>query len=514
MRIPRVKEVKPTLSYGGTLSLGDAQKYDATINIDIQRYPCTMQAKPPSASSFVNRTDLAGTQSTTTMPGEDYLMDEGLAAVRHQRVYQVDDPDEPGQKMNVEPDELERGYEYGRTAVHISESDANVVNIETTPGLELLGFLDASKFDRYLPMSRSNYIIPQPHNVKAKLALSSFINALWEADCYAVARLVTKENKPPLVVLLVPRIEPELEVLVEVELPFEEDLRRYKFPPLDKKLTVSGKTITEHKDLPSDDLMQSMSDYVDSMDLSTFDRDEEGEPAEYAKLEDTYSPILHRVNQVIRWRVVNTDPTLPLPGPPEILTKYANPPAELLSQASTELSALIKASDVKKVPPKVKGRGKRSRADREKPLSGLDVNALLSGNTTISKRPKIDASNLVPSFKQTLATTDDIDAIQDAANAMGEEIRNLVRNSVADAAYGRALEAMRVMREEITELEEPEIWNSFVADLKRELLAGELGGDRREMWWKVRNLKYGLVDRKSCFASGVSEEQAVEFYRK
>ncbi|CAI6333823.1 unnamed protein product [Periconia digitata] len=509
LQIPRIKEVRATPSYRGTLSLGDAKTYDATINIDVERYPCTMIAKPPTASTFAHRSEAVGTQSSATVIGEDHAMDGELSEVRHQRTYQIDDPDDPSKKMNVEPDELERGYEYGRTAVHISESDANVVNLETSPGLELLGFLDASKFDRYLAMSRSNYILPQKSNVQAKLALSSFIHALWEAECYGVARLVTKENKPPLVVLLVPRIEPDLEALVEVELPFEEDMRRYKFPPLDKKLTVSGKTITEHKDLPNKDLMQSMSDYVDAMDLSTFDRDDEGEPAEYAKPEDAFSPVLHRVQQMIRWRATHTDPTVPLPDPPEILTKYSNPPAELVQQTANQLAALTKAADVKKVPPKAKGRGKRSRADREKPLSGLDVDEIL-GN---QKRIKIDSTNLIPSFKQTLAVIDDLDAIQDAADSMGAEIRKLISNSVAESAYGRALEAMRVMRDEMTELEEPEIWNVFVASLKKDLLAGQLGGDRRELWWKIRGNKYGLVDRKKCFASAVSEEEAAQFYR-
>ncbi|KAF2635688.1 SPOC domain-like protein [Massarina eburnea CBS 473.64] len=511
LQIPRIKETRPTPSYRGTLTLGDAVNYQSTLTIDVERYPCTMVAKPPSASSFAARSDLAGsgTQSTGTVMGDEYPMDGQLSAVRNQRVHQVDNPDDPGQKMNVESDELERGFEYGRTAVHISESDANVVNIETTPGLELVGFIYADQFDRYLAMSRSNHIVPQRSNPQAKLALSSFIMALYEAEYYAVARLVTKENKPPLIVLLVPRIELDTEALIEVELPFEEDMRRYKFPPLDKKLTVSGKAITEHKDLPNDELIQSMSDYVDAMDLSTFGRDDEGEPTEYAKPEDTYSPLLHRVSQIIRWRATHSDPTLPLPGPPQILTKYSHPPAELLQNAEDQLAALATAADVKKVPPKTKGRGKRSRADAEKPLSGLDVDALL-GNP---KRVKIDATNLIPSFKRAINATDDLDAIQEAADAMAAAIRKLVKNSVGDSAYGRALEAMRVMRDEMTEMEEPEMWNSFVRVLKKELLGGELGGDRREMWWKVRGSRYGLVDRKKCFASGVTEDEAREFYK-
>lgn len=511
--IPRIKETRPTHSYKGTLTLGDSQTYDATFTVDVERYPCTMVAKPPTASSFVVRTDLGGlgdTQSSHTVVGDENIpMDGQLSAVRNQRVYQVDNPEEPGEKMNVEPDDLERGFEYGRTAVHISESDANVVRLENDPSLQVVGFIQAEKFERFLPMSRTNFIVPQKTNVQDQLALSSLIHALYEAECYAVARLVVKQDKAPILVVLVPQITPSYEALVEAELPFEEDMRRYKFPPLDKKLTISGKTINEHKDLPNAELTQAMSDYVDAMDLSEFDKDDEGDPTEYAKIEDSYSPLLHRVNQIIRWRATHSDPSLPLPDPPQILTRFSAPPSDLLQQAESQLAALTKVAYVKKVPPKTKGRGKRSRADRDKPLSGLDIDALL-GNP---KRIKIDPNNLVPSFKQALAATDDLDAIQEAADAMAAQIRTLVRNSVGDSAYGRALEALRVMREELIELEEPEIWNVFAREFKSELLDGKLGGDRREMWWKVRGSRYGLIDRKTCFASDVTEETAVQFLR-
>jgi len=61
-----------------------------------------------------------------------------------------------------------------------------------------------------------------------------------------------------------------------VPLPFAEDVRSYQFPPLDKVLTVTGSIIKEHRLLPSDDLKQAMSDFVDAMDLSGFDVDEDG----------------------------------------------------------------------------------------------------------------------------------------------------------------------------------------------------------------------------------------------
>ncbi|KAL6709336.1 ATP-dependent DNA helicase yku80 [Coniothyrium glycines] len=512
LHIPRLKETRPVTGFKGQLTLGDSNHYDATITIDVERYPCTMLAKPPTASSFVVRTDHGSVpgpsaQSSGTIIGEEHAMSD-LSAVRNQRVYQVENLEEPGMKKNVEMDDLERGYEYGRTAVHISESDMNVVKLETEQSLQLVGFVKAEEFERYLPMSRSYFIVPQKANQQSQLALSSFIHALYESECYAVARIVTKELKPPLLILLVPRIELDWETLVDVELPFEEDMRRYKFPPLDRKITVSGKTITEHKDLPTKELDDAMSNFVDAMDLSTFDRDEDGNEDEYAKPEDTFAPLVHRINHVIRWRATHPDPTLPIPEPPEILLKYSRPPASLLSHATPHLTALQKTANVKKVPPKVKGRGKRQRTDRDKPLSGLDVDALL-GNP---QRTKIDPTNLIPSFKQALATTDDLDAIQEAADGISAEIRTLIRNSVGDSAYARALEAIRVLRDEITELEEPDIYNTFIRGLKADLLDGKLNGNRKDMWWRIRGSRYGLVDQKRSLVSEVTEEEAKQFY--
>lgn len=123
-------------------------------------------------------------------------------------------------------------------------------------------------------LSPTNIIIAQRANDTASLALSAFIHALFELGCYAVARLAVKENKPPVMVLLAPSIEPDYECLHEVQLPFAEDVRTYQFPPLDKVITVSGKVITEHRNLPNDDLLNAMSKYVDSMEL--VDHDEEG----------------------------------------------------------------------------------------------------------------------------------------------------------------------------------------------------------------------------------------------
>ena len=127
-----------------------------------------------------------------------------------------------------------------------------------------------------MTIKKSSAIIANKTNDKASMALSSLIHALYELESCAVARFVPKDGKDPLLLLLAPSIEPGFECLVDVELPFAEDIRQYKFPPLDKVVTVAGKNLFQHRNLPSDDLMDAMGKYVDSMDLSTFGRDNGG----------------------------------------------------------------------------------------------------------------------------------------------------------------------------------------------------------------------------------------------
>jgi len=110
-----------------------------------------------------------------------------------------------------------------------------------------------------------------------EIALSALINALYDTESYAVARLVAKDGKDPQIVLLMPESDVDFECLYDVPLPFAEDLRHYQFPPLDKVVTLSGQTLTKHRLLPSDELEQAMSDYVDAMDLSSYNVGEDDE---------------------------------------------------------------------------------------------------------------------------------------------------------------------------------------------------------------------------------------------
>lgn len=63
-------------------------------------------------------------------------------------------------------------------------------------------------------------------------------------------------------------------------------------------------------------------------------------------MSETYSPVLHRIDQAVRWRAVHPDE--PIPPPHEILVKYSQPPEELVIGAKRKLEELVSAADVKK----------------------------------------------------------------------------------------------------------------------------------------------------------------------
>lgn len=107
-----------------------------------------------------------------------------------------------------------------------------------------------------------------------------------------------------------------------------------------------------------------------------------------------------------------------------------------------------------------------------------------------------------------LSRAESVDTIQDAVKQMAAIIETQIKHSLGDANYDRVVEGLGTMREELVEYEEPALYNEFLRALKGKILGEELGGDRRELWWRVRKSKLGLIDRVASEQSEVSEEEA------
>ena len=143
---PRIKSARPFKTYDGPLNLGDPEKYDSALSINVERYFMTKLARQTTASTVVLKSDTGGpSQSTATVDGDTEMTGANFSAVANQRTYKVEDPDAPGGKVDVMKEDLARGYEHGRTAVAISESEHNITQLETTKSFSIIGFIPFSK---------------------------------------------------------------------------------------------------------------------------------------------------------------------------------------------------------------------------------------------------------------------------------------------------------------------------------------------------------------------------------
>lgn len=283
---------------------------------------------------------------------------------------------------------------------------------------------------------------------------------------------------------------------MDVQLPFAEDIRQYKFAPLDIIKTATGRLMNRHRFIPSEDLQEAMNDYVDAMDVMNLEGLNDPSVT-FAQPDDIFSPLLHRVHQVIRARATAPDEnTLPDINP--VLVSYSTIPAIL--EGEEELARLKQVADVHLVPAKAKGR----KIGREKPLSGLDVTKLLEERT---KAQRIHRDNPVPEFRQMIRSVQREQEIQPLVKQMGDIIKATIQESVADLQYPQAVECLKVLRDECLDLDVFEFYDTFIRELKT-----FLEGDRRDFWSRVRKEKLGLVLPSEDERSTVTPEDSSKFY--
>lgn len=134
-------------------------------------------------------------------------------------------------------------------------------------------------------------------------------------------------------------------------------------------------------------------------------------------------------------------------------------------------------------------------------------------------RDKISKDNAISEFKQMLANADGSDnagLLRDAAKQMDNIIRELIQERLDRSNGGklmddRVVENIRVMRNEMIDYEDPKSYNNFIRALKKDMLNGSLGEDRRDLWLKIKWAKLGLIDNEVEEKSDVSVAEAAEF---
>lgn len=142
MATPRIKTVRPVTTFKGILSIGNADTFTNAVQINVERYPKTKQAKAPAATKFSLAAETRSVHMQASQKPEDDSGRDDFLGTTHQvvpsRAYKLQD----GQEL-AGRSQLEKGYSYGKTIVPISKADEDFLKFETQVGLQILGFLEA-----------------------------------------------------------------------------------------------------------------------------------------------------------------------------------------------------------------------------------------------------------------------------------------------------------------------------------------------------------------------------------
>jgi len=68
-----------------------------------------------------------------------------------------------------------------------------------------------------MALSDTSAIFAQKASARSQIALSSLIHALQERELVALARLVTKDGRDPVLIMMAPEINNDFECLVDVQ---------------------------------------------------------------------------------------------------------------------------------------------------------------------------------------------------------------------------------------------------------------------------------------------------------
>ncbi|PCH33115.1 SPOC domain-like protein [Wolfiporia cocos MD-104 SS10] len=382
---PDIKQTKSALT-GTILRLGDVDvRPENAIEIAVKTSKCTAIARPKSFKKFAKRRREDLTDSAAMDDKED-IETAAYAQLRMRTEYYIDrnankdkgddddakdgsvdgtETDGEGEKTHlekIEKEELVRGFKYGSSYAPCPEGA--FPRLPTRKGMEICGFFSRDLFRREQLMSEVTYVWADPAQPLQQVALSAMAKAMIGKRAMGICRWVKQDNGEPRMGVLFPCANNEVACLLWAQVrhpilldavPFADDIRNFPFESLSKLYAKSGKEVKEHPYLPTKAHMDAMDRFVDELDLMTAgEEDEDGKPTPWFDTRLSYNPAVHRVKQAqLHAAIVPDLHTHPLPPPHPELTKYFDPPRQMIKNARHAIEECKRVFKAKEVPKKV-----------------------------------------------------------------------------------------------------------------------------------------------------------------
>ncbi|KAJ7388679.1 X-ray repair cross-complementing protein 5 [Desmophyllum pertusum] len=421
--------------------------------------------------------------------------------VQMQRSHHLKDEDD----TEVERENVAQGYRYGKTLVPLTKIDRDSMKLPTERCLSVLCFASNENVERYQYIGENVIaFVPQPGDQHAAVALSAFINGMYELNTVAIVRYCRVKNAAPRLGFLSPHIKQDYECLLFTALPFLEDLRQFSFTPLNfnKKWEPSG----EQQD--------AVDNLITAMDLTDAHRDEDGQTIEALKCKTTFNPVRQRVFQCIQHRALNPDdPSLPDLEP--VIASYLEPSAEFKARSAPQCTKVKDMFRLEKIEKK-----KETAAENVFKAIGDEANGEPSTSraadhdetdfsmASLAKRQVTQVGTVDPvgDFRTIISQRDE-DRFDEAAKQMRARILQLVLDSFRDQFYAKALECVKTLREEAIKAGESGMLNTFLQEIKEKII-NQRG---HEFWLLLSKEQVTLVSQTEAADSNITEAQAKEF---
>ncbi|KAI9341852.1 SPOC like C-terminal domain-containing protein [Pilaira anomala] len=491
------KEVTARPAYRGFLYIGSPISKEPFLPISIHTYLRTKTVALPSSTKVSK------------------LSDGPTKKVERSSNYVLDVKNEEGEttsEVQVEKENIQKGYQFGKTILLVSEEELGVAKLQTKKEMTVIGFIPSKEVPRQYLYSNAVVLTGGALRVEeSNRALAAFAEALYETDRYALVRFVTVDGAAPKLGILQPELNEVCPILLYFDVPFDEDLRNYKF-----------KASINPDDVDSDSIAL-MSNLIDDMNLDIFDDD-------FLTPENTFNPIAWRFQAATKARALNENAPVP-----ELDKRFEeqyklNP---LIENKVKDLEdKLIEQFDIKKV--QQKGKKKRGFGQIDDGESASMDDILNTASSDARKRPNMDTDTIpaltqekvdtigliypVKDYEAILARTDDDeDTVEKANKLMHRVIFSLLNSSFGNQNYKKVISCLVALRKTCAAEDDASRYNSIIHEVKSWCNLSKLDNTRRELWDMLKENHLGIITNEECQdvdTKDVTKEVAEKFWNE
>jgi ATP-dependent DNA helicase 2 subunit 2 len=400
-------------------------------------------------------------------------------------------PNDEQSVEEVEKEEIISAYCYGSTLVPFDGDDKKSFSYQSTEkGFKIIGFSSVHNICAAHQIGDKTMIVipdPRPKQNNHKLVFQTLVRAMLDKQEVAIVRYAYRDRSSLQIGYLQPYVEDNDVMMIYIQLPFDEDVRRYRFPSLEGRPQYC----------PTEPQLQAIDDLIDAMDLMNADVDEEGNTCEALQSDAIYDPFLQYWFQCLYHRqLYNNSNELPLPS--EQLKDSIEPPIQIRKSAEKFLRKVGQKFPLDCI--KDKAHKKRNQINITQETGGSE-----------SKRTKINEQNVDPSV---------------AIENIKSEVNELIKSEVPFSRVGNQLEVS--IKSFCNDFIDIERYGEHIIDLlkiyrKQSLLNNDPKGFNELMinhmkpfrgttfWYLMLSHEIGLIGRTECQMSHVSQEDVENF---